>query len=161
MCLYAVHIHEISLFVICLTDISAVYSNFRIVPLFCYFLSHIGRGLLKALVAKSACVASFSVRFGSKERGAKVNGRAKIARVKEHRGVGKKGRVSFLPFSLPPLSILGCRSIFRAVKPKIPFLEFPNSANKMRWECSTKQPLKTSLLVWEGPRTPSLGSVTF
>ena len=161
MCLYAVHIHEISLFVICLTDISAVYLNFCIVPLFCYFLSHIGRGLLKALVAKSACVASFSVRFGSKERRTKVKARARMARVKEHGGVGKKGMVSFLPFSLPPLSIFGCRSIFRAVKPKIPFLELSNTANKMRRECSTKQPFKTSLLVWEGPRTPSLGSVTF
>ena len=93
------------------SDISAVYPILRIVPLFSYFLFHSGRGLLKALVAKLACVAS-------KERGTRVKAGAKMARVKEQRGVGKKGRVSFLPLPFPPLSFFGCRSIFARSKQK-------------------------------------------
>ena len=122
MSFYAVHINEISLFVICLTDISAVYPIFRIVPLFSYFLSHSGREIrtVKALVAKLACVASVSVQFGSKEtrnksQSPRKNGKSKRA---ERGGEERKG---FPPSSSPPpLSFFGCRPTFCAVKTQNP-----------------------------------------
>ena len=99
------------------SDISAVYPILRIFPLFSYFLFHSGRGLLKALVAKLACVASISVRFESKERGTRVKAGAKMARVKDQRRVGKKGRVSFLSPS-PLFHFLAVVPFFARSKPK-------------------------------------------
>ena len=107
------------------SDISAAYPILRIVLLFSYFLFHSGRGLLKALVAKLACVASISVRFESKERGTRVKTGAKRARVKEQRGEGKKGRVSFLSLTLPLFHFLAVVPFFARSKPKIPVLVVP------------------------------------
>ena len=60
-----------------------------------------------------ACVASVSVRFRSKERGARVKDRAKNGR----RGCGRKE--GLLP-SLPPLSFFGSRLISSAIKTENP-----------------------------------------
>ena len=66
--------------------------------------------------ARLACVASVSVWFQSKQRGARVKDRAKNG-ASERAGRGWE-EVSFLPFPLPlpPLLFLGLS------KPKMPFL---------------------------------------
>ena len=65
------------------------------------------------------CVASVSVRFRSKQLGARVKDREskRAGRGGEER---KETFFSFLPLSLPPLSFFGSRSISRAAKTENP-----------------------------------------
>ena len=48
-----------------------------------------------------------------------------MARVKEQRGEGKKGRVSLLPLPLPLFHFLVVVPLFARSKPKIPVLVVP------------------------------------
>ena len=71
------------------------------------------------MVKELACVASVSVWFRSKERGARVKDRATNGASKRAgRGWGReKGNaVSFVPLPHPPLSSFGSRFISRAAK---------------------------------------------
>ena len=67
-----------------------------------------------------AWVAGDSVRSMSKERGTRVNWRAKNGASKERGGGGEERKETFPP--PPPLSFLALVSFLARSKPKIPFL---------------------------------------